>query len=187
MIIKLRNPLTDTYLSFKEFVTSEHFTWHHSKTFEGTPSTPISIPEGWNKEDFGIHTVFGHNILSRPEPRRYSAPYSDHIDSLTIMYNELVQTGQVENESFFLRSCVNLTTPWNRIGPRYSYPHTDHSFDHINMIMYLTDAGGRTFVEGEGFDPKEDDIILFKGLHWSELPEAKDRIVVVSTLITWEE
>ena len=185
MIIKLRNPFTDTYLGFKQFVTSEDFTWFNSKTFDSLPGTPINIPEGWDRKDFGSHTLFGHNILSRPEPRRYSAPFSDQIDNMVGIFTELINSGQIDNNSFLLRSCVNLTTPWNRTGPKYSYPHTDHAFDHTNMIMYLTDAGGRTFVEGESHDPKEDDIILFKGTHWSELPETENRIVVVSTFITW--
>ena len=61
--------------------------------------------------------------------------------------------------------------------------HTDHDFPHKNMLIYLTDAGGNTFVEDEKFAPEEDDVIIFEGLHWHQLPKHKRRVVLVMTYI----
>ena len=64
-----------------------------------------------------------------------------------------------------------------------SVPHEDHEYPHKNMLIYLTDAGGSTFVEGEEFAPEEDDVIIFEGIHWHELPKQKRRVVLVMTYI----
>ena len=51
------------------------------------------------------------------------------------------------------------------------------------MLVYLTDAGGRTIVENEYFDPREDNVIVFCGKHYYYLPTEKRRIVFVATFI----
>ena len=51
------------------------------------------------------------------------------------------------------------------------------------MLIYLTDAGGSTFVEGEEFAPEEDDVIIFEGMHWHKLPKEERRVVLVMTYI----
>ena len=38
-------------------------------------------------------------------------------------------------------------------------------------------------VEGEEFAPEEDDVIIFQGEHWHELPKQKRRVVLVMTYI----
>ena len=60
---------------------------------------------------------------------------------------------------------------------------TASDFPHKNMLIYLTDAGGSTFVEGEEFAPEEDDVIMFEGLHWHKLPRKERRVVLVMTYI----
>ena len=57
-----------------------------------------------------------------------------------------------------------------------------HHFPHKNILLYLTDTGGKTFVEEEYHDPKEDDVIIFSGNHWAELPKTGRRIVIVNTI-----
>ena len=185
MIIKLNNPMTELYVDFKEMVNSGTFPWFVQSTFQPKKKKVIkNIPEGLTEDDFGTHEFFAHPILERPEISGISNPLSKAIEDVLEMYREFKDVGLVEKNSFLLRACLNLTTPYVS-GPRYSIPHCDHKFDHTNMLMYLTDAGGRTFVGDEEFDPKEDDIILFKGEHYNELPESKNRIVLVLTLLTW--
>ena len=65
---------------------------------------------------------------------------------------------------------------------QFTNPHTDHSFKHVNLLIYLTDNGGKTFVEGEEHEPSEDDVILFTGEHFFELPKKGRRIVIIATL-----
>ena len=63
--------------------------------------------------------------------------------------------------------------------------HVDHDFPHKNLLIYLTDAGGKTIVGNESHDPKEDDIIMFPGLmHCIETSHTKDRVVLVVTFGT---
>ena len=79
----------------------------------------------------------------------------------------------------------------NAVEPPYDHqymdaitqPHMDHEFPHKNMLIYLTDAGGSTIVEGEEFAPEEDDVIIFEGMHWHKLPKKERRVVLVMTYI----
>ena len=58
-----------------------------------------------------------------------------------------------------------------------------------NLIVYLTNAGGKTFVKNEDtskyeeHDPVEDDIILFTGEHYMQTPRDKRRVILVATMI----
>ena len=191
MIIKIQNPLTDTYYNFKNYVTSQNcdLGWLYARTFAGTEEQrKLSVvPEGFKEEEFGVQDYFTHGILVRPEFKRHTFRVSDLASGVLEMFDEIVSTGQFTDKAFFLRSSLNLTLPYTGGPQRFSIPHTDHEFEHTNMVTYLTDAGGKTYVEGEAFDPQEDDIIFFKGEHWNEMPLKKNRIVLVSTLFTWED
>ena len=68
------------------------------------------------------------------------------------------------------------------LGEQFSNPHVDHDFPHVNFLAYLSDTGGRTFVDGEEFNPSEDDAIIFTGRHYLELPKKGRRIVIVGTM-----
>ena len=60
-------------------------------------------------------------------------------------------------------------------------PHVAHTFPHKNLIVYLNDAGGKTFVGDEVHDPKEDDVVIFSGIHNNERPKNTRRVVLVAT------
>ena len=55
--------------------------------------------------------------------------------------------------------------------------------------MYLTNAGGKTFVKNEDtskyeeYDPVEDDIILFSGKHFMQNPIDNRRVILVATIL----
>ena len=74
-------------------------------------------------------------------------------------------------------------------GEQFSNPHVDHDFPHVNFLAYLSNTGGRTFVDGEEFNPSEDDAIIFTGKHYLELPKKDRRIVIVGTMFgfTWQK
>ena len=82
-----------------------------------------------------------------------------------------------------VRCSLNATHPHPEQTSLKTSLHNDHNFPHKNMLVYLTDAGGSTFVEGEEFAPEEDDVIIFQGEHWHELPKQKRRVVLVMTYI----
>ena len=53
-----------------------------------------------------------------------------------------------------------------------------------NLLIYLTNAGGKTVVGDEYHDPREDDVITFGGdEHYHYTPEKERRIVIVATFI----
>ena len=83
------------------------------------------------------------------------------------------------SQYFFLRSSANCNHAEG--GIQLSEPHVDHDFPHWNMIVYL-EGDGSTFVEGEEYVPKEDDIILFKGEHYMQRPSKGRRVILVSTI-----
>ena len=89
-----------------------------------------------------------------------------------------------------------MVWPTHSDKPKYTRPHVDHKFPHTNMLIYLTDAGGKTIVEdiskreestfslSLAHDPKEDDVVTFGGqYHCHELPKEKPRLVIVTTYI----
>ena len=59
--------------------------------------------------------------------------------------------------------------------------HEDHTFPHKNVLVYLTDAGGETYVGDDVFYPEEDSVLLFQGPHCHAMPKDKRRVVLVAT------
>ena len=86
---------------------------------------------------------------------------------------------------FFSASCSKLIH--SNQGIQLSQPHEDHDFPHHNLIVYLTDTGGETFVENESHDPKEDDVILFTGEHYMKRPVKDRRIILVATIFSYDD
>lgn len=174
--------MTEQYMDFKRKVTSSSFPWYFQPSFQKIAVDRMA--EEYSRDDFGIHNIFAHCLLERPEISGAPDPASPYYDNLQQMFKEFRDIKLLDRKSSMMRAALNLSTPYVS-GPRYSIPHTDHEFDHTNLIIYLTDAGGKTFVEGESFDPEEDDMILFKGEHYNELPKLKNRIVLVATFLVW--
>ena len=106
------------------------------------------------------------------------------MDDVNKMYCEIFNDNMDVMKSFNMmcRCAVNAVQQYEK-EDTITLPHTDHDFPHKNMLIYLTDAGGSTFVEGEEFAPEEDDVIIFQGEHWHELPKQKRRVVLVMTYI----
>ena len=166
MIKVLKNPKTKDYLGFKNWVTGPDFTWNYNvKTTNSTVDLPF----------------YTHAFIKRPETEGY--PKIDNpqeTEGVVKMLMEILKYNDVVMNSF-VRLSVNATPPQNSIMT--SIPHVDHQFKHGNLIIYFTDAGGSTFVEGEEHCPEEDDIVLFTGEHYMETPAENRRVNLVATMI----
>ena len=174
MIKVLHNSRSDLYLNLKKEILGKNFPWFYQEK-----TTTKNIKYDGHKNV----SIFGHNFLNRPEDDGYSKVNSEYFPyALNAVKEILSENGFVQNSYFFLRLNANCSFPDE--GVQFTNPHTDHSFKHLNFLIYLTDNGGKTFVEGEEHEPSEDDVILFTGEHYFELPKKGRRIVIIATLFT---
>ena len=151
--------------------------------FRGTSSLKI-------KPLFKIVSSINQNVpfytrtfIRRPEIRKYpSVDQSDpsEVDNVVKVVSEIFEHNNIPLHSL-LRLSVNAVHPEKEVIS--SYPHYDHDFPHQNLIIYLTDAGGSTFVDGEEHNPKEDDVIHFTGQHYHKTPAENRRVILVATMV----
>ena len=165
---QLKNPKTARYQTVKEGILSTTFPWYYS------PS------DKWNPE------FFSHQLLQRPNEIsdgncKYSKPTSSQLEPVIQSLYEIWNHNNINVECVY-RVNVNLVMPL--MGVKTTSVHVDHSFPHKNILVYLTNAGGKTVCENESYDPKEDDVVIFDGLpHYIHLPAKNRRIVIVATYI----
>ena len=177
MIEILKNPKTPEYLKFKETVLSPFFPWywHRSSTFGYQKSGHFDLPH------------YAHVLLTRPDSissgQPYSIPVSDYLGSYVKIVDEIFKYNNIFDNYFFLRAVINCIHPIP--GMDKSIPHEDHNIPHENIIMYFTSAGGSTHVENEEHNPSEDDVCLFTGEHFCDVPKNDRRIVVVGTFVRY--
>ena len=163
LIKQLTNQKTENYRDLKNIIFHENFPWHYADSLTGM-------------------SYFSHVFLERPDAEvPWSQVRSEHLNRVSFVVDEILKHNNIEYK-FFIRSNANCTTPDNDI--QLSEPHVDHDFPHINVIIYLTDVGGKTYCGDEFHDPKEDDVILMTGEHWMERPKVGRRIILVNTLYT---
>tara|TARA_B100001094_G_C17963869_1_gene686820 strand:+ start:153 stop:695 length:543 start_codon:yes stop_codon:yes gene_type:complete len=177
--IKLKNPKTELYLDFKNQILSPQFNWIYS----GTTNPDKKSTRG---DEYGESDMYQHCLLLRPTlDRLFSLPTSPQLETFNSIILEIFKYNRINlthEFSLMVRASVNAVNP--RVGKvKYCIPHQDHPFPHKNMLIYLTDAGGSTFMKGKEHVPEEDDIVIFQGEHWHELPELKRRVVLVMTYI----
>ena len=180
-IIKLKNPKTKLYTEIKNHILGnsnlgrEPFSWQYSKTTTIEEDKNICNPP-----------MYSHVFLGRSEHLNlYTRTYSEvYMENINQMYCEILNTNIdiMKGFNMMCRCAANAVEPYQKKNI-ITQPHVDHNFPHKNMLIYLTDAGGSTFVEGEEFAPEEDDVIIFEGIHWHELPKEKRRVVLVMTYI----
>ena len=166
MIKQLRNPLTREYRELKDFFLSHDFPWFY---FGSTTLISDSIP------------FYSHTLLERPEVTGiYSKSNSPYLDRISKVINDLLRVNDVEY-NYLVRLSINSTYPLSKV--RSTELHEDHTFPHKNILVYLTSSGGKTIVDNEKFDPHEDDIIVFSGMHQHLTPEKDRRVVIVGTFV----
>jgi len=178
-ITKLKNPKTKTYREFKKLINSTTFPWQwHSVS---TRLDPKIIED--NGKIYHNISFYTHPFLTRPEgnPKKFPIISSPYVDGAVEVFSEILEYNNVEMYSF-LRMGVNCVHPFEEI--KNSIPHIDHPFEHNNILIYLTNAGGRIFVEDSFHDPEEDDVIIFEGkTHFHQTPASERRLALVATYI----
>lgn len=166
MINLLKNPKTDRYFCLKNLILSSDFPWYYY------PSTA-------NDDN---NCYLGHCFLRRPEDTNIKFPKetSQHTENLSLCLLEILNFNDIQISTFF-RINANMVLP--SIDVRNTAKHLDHQFPHHNLIVYLTNSGGKTIVGEEEYDPEEDDIIMFNGdiQHCIQTPLNSRRIVLVAT------
>ena len=189
MLNSLSNPKTPHYEEFKKWALGPQFfwTWHE----EGGVSLQHLAKAGISKkfyptienEDNQNVPFYTRTFIRRPEIRKYpSVDQADpsEVDNVVKVLSEIFEHNNLPLHSL-LRLSVNACHPEKEIIS--SYPHYDHDFPHKNLIIYLTDAGGSTFVDGEEHNPKEDDVIHFTGQHYHKTPAENRRVILVATMV----
>ncbi|NDB81251.1 MAG: hypothetical protein EB127_00655 [Alphaproteobacteria bacterium] len=175
----LENPKTDNYWRFKELVLSADFPWYYYPF--STPHTPT--PKGRADLPF-----YSHIFMTRATPPLgYSEYRSPHFTLAAEVLKEICIHNGIDLLSFLRMNanCSQLASV-----PSTTVSHYDHRFRHKNLLLYLTDAGGETIVEGERHSPKMDEAIAFEGKHYFELPAnptnspmSQRRVVIVATFL----
>ena len=177
----LKNPKTVNYKQLKSLVLSENFPWHKNvPLYKVMPGCPDN------------HTFMSHTFLARPTNQmRYSTVQSNAIDLCYRVFMEIFEFNQMGIKCIY-RMNANKTYPDSGNGDKCAQMHVDHSWNHNNILIYLTNAGGKTIVPRIGksrfisrsHNPKEDDIMQFGGLfHTHEYPKRTPRVVLVGTYI----
>ena len=171
MMVKiLKNTKTQSYIKFKESVLGSYFPWYHNQN--------VAIQEFNSKDVF----YFGHTFFTRPEVDGFSQPVSEYFQlGHKVMWEILSENGYDSKKCLLLRMNANCTFPSN--FAEFSSSHIDHNFSHLNFLLYLTNSGGSTFVEGKENKPEEDQAILFSGNHYIQLPKKDRRIVLIATIM----
>lgn len=173
MINKLKNPKTKFYEEIKQIILSGDFTWNYY------PSTTLG------KDNISF---LSHSFLGRPEGTITKFPMvnSNYTDFVCQGLLEILSFNGIEVSTFFR---VNANSVDPRGKPEYTFPHVDHSYQHSNILVYLTNSGGKTIVDDSEYDPKEDDVIMFDGNleHYMETPLTERRVVIVATFLQYNK
>ena len=177
-IQRLKNPKTNLYLEFKSYVLSSNFPWYWYDK-----AVPFDLlNEGHHNVPF-----FSHEFLTRPDAGgsglKFPKVSSEQAANLSNMFLEILKYNEIDLNCF-LRINANCVLPNERV--LNTVPHKDHEFPHKNIVIYLTNSGGKIFVDGESHDPEEDDVVVFDGLeHYVQTPKQTEistrRIVLVAT------
>ena len=176
---KLQNPKLPNYTNLKEFILGDNFPWFYNKHFVYKENKDHYIESDEKFSDISFYT---HSFLNRPKHtgEKYPTANSPHVGAVSEVLNSIFAVNDIEVNCIY-RMNANLLHPSKT--EEKTLVHVDHSFPHKNLLIYLTDAGGKTVCGEDVHDPKEDDIIIFEGKHYNFLPENNRRIVIVATYI----
>ena len=156
------NPITPEYEDLKSLVLSDDFSWYYERN---------------SKDDFNFYS---HVFLERPHfDRRFPAITSPHMELANTVINQIFDYNNL-NANYIFRYNANAVHPWF-YNDATTAPHEDHEYEHTNLLVYLTDAGGDTITTGGTHTPIEDDVIIFKGEHCHKLPLRDRRVVLIVT------
>tara|TARA_Y100001963_G_scaffold156482_1_gene250176 strand:+ start:666 stop:1259 length:594 start_codon:yes stop_codon:yes gene_type:complete len=190
---QLNNPLTPSYQDFKSLVKSANFPWFWQETcaidYKDSSFTQAGVLENMlhrSNEDTDEHENHGyytHTFLKGPDSNEFLYPEknSQYISLFHQVVSEILKYNKIDIKTIY-RMSVNCEHPTEKGLP--DLPHYDHHWPHENLLIYLSNPqNGYTVVEGEKYLGKEDDVILFNGLHYSFPPSKDRRLVSVTTFL----
>ena len=164
-IIQLNNPLTSRYNEFKRIIKRNDFNWNYYPRTD-KKSTPAML---------------SHAFIKRPEQIRYPTVQCDGANFAHDVVQEILTHNDIILQCIYR---LNLNMVFPQAGNQQTPVHVDHPFPHDNIIIYFSNEG-KTILENDEHDPKEDDVIIFPGLpHCQELPKSDMRLVLVATCLT---
>ena len=168
MIQQINNPCTSNYLKAKEVILSNQFNWgYYPSTIEDSESKDVPF--------------YVHSFLDRPVPSKkifHPEVKDKNLYSMSMVLEEITAANNIQiNVLYRLAANAVHPLPESVATPK----HRDHPFPHLNMLIYLTTAGGSTVCEDDIHEPKEDDIIIFEGNHYHYSPVSERRVVIVAT------
>jgi hypothetical protein len=181
LISVLDNPLTEEYLSLKQYSLGKEISWFYHET------TGSVFTQEEKERDIPL---WGHHVMVRPNrlvDRPYTTITSNLFESAYKVISQIFSSNDIEAHVIY-RLNINMTcggdnktTPW----------HKDLEFPHTNMIVYLNKfSDGWTYVRDgdveEKHTPKEDGIIIFDGelehCHAVTKPHERRIVMVVNYL-----
>ena len=163
---QLDNPLTPEYFQLKNLIFSNSFPWFTDKS---------------NCDSFYFYS---HTFLERPEIRNYMmfpTVKSDYVGLFHDVLRQIFIHNGIDARCVY-RMNANAVEP-NPHVPQLTARHIDHTYPHKNLLIYLSNAGGSTYTDNDVHHPNEDDIIVFDGYHWHQMPENTRRVVLVATFL----
>ena len=172
---RLKNPKTEKYLELKKFVCSEDFPWYINEC------VVEQKPEGVERPNWS----YSHAIMNRPENNHYTFSETLRAKEFVDAVSEIMDYNGYINY-FFLRMAVNSTHPIPEEKRTVGWFHSDHDFNHHNLIIYLTPTDGGTYVQDTPFFPEVDDVLTFQGIHANQFPTKGRRVVLVATYMLME-
>ena len=135
----------------------------------------------------GDLAFYSHGFLQGPSPMHkwYPNPNSEYLPYVEPFLAQIFNLNNISPHCVY-RINANAVHPVE--GNVLTVPHYDHEFPHKNLIVYLTDVGGDTIAfDDKGkkhvFSPKEDDIVVFEGLHCMIPPKKGRRVIIVVTYL----
>ena len=152
------------------------------------------IKENTQRADYHINVqkngdlaFYSHGFLQGPSPmhKMYSNANSEYLPHVTQVIAQIFEINNISPQCVY-RINANAVHPVE--GNVLTVPHYDHEFPHTNLLIYLTDVGGDTICFDEHgkkhtFTPKEDDIVIFDGLHCMIPPKKGRRVVIIATYL----
>ena len=164
-IIQLNNPRTSTYNEFKRIIKRDDFNWNYYP----------------RSDEHATPAMLSHSFIKRPEQIRYPTVLCDGANFAHDVVQEILYHNGITLNCIYR---MNLNMVFPQADNQRTPVHVDHTFPHENIIIYFSNEG-KTILENDEHDPKEDDVIIFPGLpHCQELPKNDMRLVLVATCVT---
>lgn len=159
-------------MSYKKLINPKGLQYEEIKKF----ALSNNIPWYWNYECNETPDYYRHTIVDRPEVNYCSNIVSPPLyDLAKVYFKDLIDVNGLRT-NYILRMSLNCVHPQMKVTPT----HRDHNFSHGNIIVYLTDSGGDTLIDGERFSPRENDVICFEGIdHKLDISSLKKRRIIL--------